>query len=256
MTHIYRLALVLIVLIGIRTNASAQCDPVLRHDSTQWLFNGAVLSSAQLGNTLYVGGNFTTMSKYPGGFVNIDAGTANPLALGSWPKVNGTVNAVLADGSGGYIIGGNFTQVGTTARNMLAQINSAGVVTSWNPNPDGVVNTVTRVGTTVYAGGSFTTIGGQLRNNIAALSLSTGLATSWNPNSSGAVSTIALNPTNTVVYVGGSFATIGGQARSNIAAIDASTGLSTSWNPNASSSVIKIMVNGTTIYVSGNFALI
>ncbi|MCD6065051.1 MAG: transrane protein (fibronectin domain and C-terminal repeat), partial [Flavipsychrobacter sp.] len=253
MTRIYRLMLVLIASIGIGHNASAQCDPILRNDSTQWIFNGAVLSSAKVGNTLYVGGNFTTMSRYSGSLVNIDASTANPLALGSWPKVNGTVNAVISDGSGGYIIGGNFTQVGTTSRSMIAQINSAGQVTAWNPNSSGIVLTLTRFGTTVYVGGSFANIGGQPRNNIAALSLATGLATSWNPNSTGAVNTLTTNVTGTVVYAGGNFANIGGQSRSNIAALDATTGLATSWNPNSTGIVNAILINGTTAYVGGSF---
>ncbi|WP_276132926.1 T9SS type A sorting domain-containing protein [Polluticoccus soli] len=254
MTRIYRFALVLIALISIRPHVSAQCDPILRTDSTQWLFNGAVLASDKVGNTLYVGGNFTTMSRYAGGFVNIDAATANPLALGSWPKVNGVVNTVISDGTGGYIIGGSFTQVGTTSRSNIAQINSSGQVTSWSPTADGVVNTLARSGSTIYVGGAFFNIGGQPRNRIAAIDLASGAATSWNPSSTGVVNTIAVSGTN--VYAGGSFANIGGLPRNNIAALDATTGNATTWDPSASSSVTKIMINGTTAYVAGNFAII
>lgn len=253
MTHIYRLALVLIVLIGIGTNASAQCDPVLRNDSTQWLFNSTVLTSTKVGNTLYVGGNFTTMSKFSGSLINISAGTANPLALGSWPKTNGAVNAIVSDGSGGYIIAGSFTQVGTSTRNRIAQINATGTVTSWDPNADGTINTIARVGTTIYVGGTFANIGGQVRSRIAALSLTTGLATSWNPSSSGTVNIITPNTTGTVIYTGGTFANIGGQGRNNIAALDATTGLATSWNPNSNGTVNAIALNGTTAYVGGSF---
>lgn len=254
MTRIYRFALVLIALISIRPHVSAQCDPILRTDSSQWTFNGIVLASAKVGNTLYVGGNFTTMSRYSGGFVNIDASTANPLALGSWPKVNGVVNTVITDGSGGYIIGGSFTQVGSVSRSNIAQINSSGQVTSWSPTADGAVNTLARSGSIVYAGGAFFNIGGQLRSRIASLDLTTGLATSWNPSSTGIVNTIAVN--GTTVYAGGSFANIGGLPRNNIAALDATTGNATTWDPSASSSVVKIMINGSTAYVAGNFATI
>lgn len=255
MRHIYRLALMLVAFTSIYSHAFAQCDPVFRPDSTQWGYNGMVATSTKVGNTLYVGGVFTRMYKSTGTFVGLNAASGNPVTL-SWPQVVGTVNAVISDGSNGFIIAGNIFTVGSVTRNGIAQINSAGQLTSWNPNANGTINTLYRVGTTIYVGGDFTTIGGQARNRIAALSLSTGLATSWNPNANGTVKKIIANTTGTVIYVGGTYTTIGGQSRNNIAAIDATTGLATSWNPNANNTVNTMMLNGTTLYAGGPFTSI
>jgi hypothetical protein len=254
MRNIYRLALVLIASIGLNLHVIAQCDPVLRTANTQWIFNGSVLTSAKVGNTMYVGGNFTTLSKNIGKLISLDALSGSPLNLATWPAINGNVNAIVSDGSGGFLIGGNFTQVGASARNGIAQISAVGSVSAWNPNCNGTVTTIFRSGTTVYVGGAFTAIGGQSRNNIAAVSLSTGLATSWAPNANAQVNDIVV--TGTTVYMGGLFTQAGGQFRDRIASIDATTGLAFAWDPGSNGTVNTIMVSGTTVYIGGSFSVV
>lgn len=257
MKNIYSYLFLLYILFAANINASAQCNPVLKLDSSRLIFNAAIYSSAKVGNTLYVGGTFTRISRNTGGFVKAEGGyTGNPIGLASWPKTNGAVNAIVADGTGGWIIGGNFTQVGTVTRNRIAQINAAGQVTAWDPNANGQVSTVYRNGTTLYVGGQFTTIGGQSRNRIASYDLVTGFINAWDPNADGTVNTIAATATD--VYVGGSFTNIGGQARNRIAAISTTTGLATSWNPNVStgSIVYKILLGGTNVYFGGQFSVV
>jgi hypothetical protein len=254
MKKFYSLVLLLAALVCTNMNVKAQCDPILRNDSSQLIFNGAITTSTKVGNTVYVGGGFTQVARLTGGFTRVEGlTTGNIINLGSWPRVNGTVNAIVSDGAGGWIIGGAFTQVGSSARNRIAHINAVGQVTTWNPDANGQVFTLFRSGTTIYAGGSFTTIGGQSRNRVAALDATTGLATSWNPGASSTVN--SLNVSGGLVYVGGAFTTIGGQTRNRLAAIDATTGLATSWNPNVTGTTVnKILINGTTAYIGGNFS--
>jgi len=146
-----------------------------------WVTNGTVRAIVRTTDTVYIGGAFTYVGPCTGSGVPLDATTGLPLA--TFPKVNGPVSACIADGSGGWYIGGEFTQVGGVARNRIAHILADGSVDlSWNPNANNSVQALAVSGTTVYAGGGFTSIGGQTRNSIAALDAATGNATAWNPN--------------------------------------------------------------------------
>ena len=41
---------------------------------------------------------------------------------------------------GGWFLGGDFTSVCGQSRRGIAQVDAAGNLTAWNPNPDGAVN--------------------------------------------------------------------------------------------------------------------
>jgi len=82
-----------------------------------WVTNGTVRAIARTTDTVYIGGDFTYVGPYTGYGVPIDASSGQPA--GAFPKVNGQVSACVADGSGGWYIGGYFTQVGGVARNRI-----------------------------------------------------------------------------------------------------------------------------------------
>jgi len=221
-----------------------------------------VYTSLLAGDTLYIGGNFSFVGPSTGPGVPVDAATA--LALASFPEVHDppstwifgeSVLAVIPDGTGGWYIGGRFTNVGGRPRNHIAHILSDYTVADWDPSPNDAVSSLAIIGNTVYVGGYFTSIGGQSRNQIAALDATTGLATPWNPTANGAVQSLTVS--GSTVYAAGYFSFIGGQSRNFVAALDASTGLVTSWNPGANGSGISaVVVNGGTVYVGGNFTTI
>lgn len=172
--------------------------------------------------------------------------------------LGGTTVKAMAVSCNILFIGGDFTSVGSSARNRIAAIDLVNgfEIPTWNPNADNTVNTIALNGNTVYVGGTFLNIGGQARSRIAALDIVTGQATSWNPNANNTVNTIAIS--NNLAYVGGSFnggGSIGGQPRSRIAAIDLNTGIGTAWDPNCNNGVINIIaVSGNVAYVGGTFA--
>ena len=198
--------------------------------------------------TVYFGGHFTQVGPATGGGVPLDASTGAAAAL---PAVAGFVNAVVADGAGGWYLGGAFSGVGGIPRSNLAHILADGTIeAAWAPNADLPVRALAVSGGTVYAGGSFTTVGGLPRNHLAAIDAS-GAVTSWNPNTDAAIHALALS--GTTVYVGGDFITLGGVTRNRLAAIDAS-GAITSWNPSADSAVRALAVTGSIVYVGGDFA--
>ena len=92
---------------------------------------GSVLGAAILGKTLYIGGNFGRVGPATGYAVPLDLTTERPY--GNWPRANGQVEAVLADGSGGWYIGGLFTHVGGQPRRGLAHIKADLTLDSWDP---------------------------------------------------------------------------------------------------------------------------
>jgi hypothetical protein len=47
----------------------------------------------------------------------------------------GEVRAVAPDGRGGWFLGGDFTSVCGQSRRGIAQVDAAGNLTAWNPNP-------------------------------------------------------------------------------------------------------------------------
>src|SRR5262249_11377974 len=79
-----------------------------------YITNGQVNAQFVRGNPLYIGGTFNFVGPVTGSGVPVDTSTAAPAA--GYPRVNGTVMAVVPDGSGGWYIGGQFTAVGASAR--------------------------------------------------------------------------------------------------------------------------------------------
>ena len=192
--------------------------------------DGDVLCMARSENILYIGGDFTRINVVAKGAA-LDNATGKTPAGVIAPRINGTVSVAVPDGSGGWYIGGSFTNIEGETRNNIARINSDGSLHDWDPNANGTVWAIAVSDTDLYAAGYFTSIGGETRNYITAIDTSTGNATQWDPNANNVVLAIAVSGTN--VYAGGYFSHIGGETRNRIAAIDTSTGNATTWNPNS-----------------------
>ncbi len=215
--------------------------------------NGEVYAIARSGNTVYIGGEFTTVGGQSRS--NIAAIDATTGTLTSWnPGAANDVFCLAVSGNTVYV-GGAFFSIGGQSRSNIAAIDATtGNVTSWQPDADNNVAALAVSGNTVYVGGEFITISGQSRGRIAAIDATTGAASSWNPNANDRVATIAVS--GSTIYAGGSFTAIGGQSRNSIAALDATTGNASSWNPNANDRVSSIALSGSTLYAAGNFSAI
>jgi hypothetical protein len=127
--------------------------------------DNSVTSFEYDGSNLYLGGSFTIVNSPYAGSRGAQIDTATSIANTSFPRVNGSIAAVISDGAGGWYIGGSFTKVGTEIRNYLAQIDSLGNVTSFNPNMNSSVLALAISGTTLYAGGWFSTVNGSTARN-------------------------------------------------------------------------------------------
>lgn len=175
------------------------------------------------------------------------------------PTPNNFVSAFAIEGNTLYV-GGAFTQIAGSARNLLAAFDiTTGNLLPWNPNlTPGRVETLTASGGVVYVGGQFTEVGGQPRKNIAAINGATGVVTNWNPTVDGINSSVqTIKVAGGVVYAGGFFTSAGGQSRRSIAALDITTGTATAWNPNPSSGVVRtIELTGSTLFMGGTFTTV
>ncbi len=221
--------------------------------------DGEVNAVARTADKIYLGGDFSQVGPRIGHWAAISASTGQANA--TMPQVSGgdgVVNATVADGSGGFFIGGDFTHVGGLARSNLAHIKSDGSVDpNWTPSASSNVNALARSGSTVYIGGSFTQINATPRLRAGAVSATTGVLTGWNPIVSGRVDALAVS--GSTVYLGGLFngtnSINGSEDRNRLAAVDATAGDDVGWDPDANGAVEALAVSGdgNTVYIGGFF---
>lgn len=232
--------------------------------------DGVVWKQAMIGNTVYAGGEFTTAR--PAGAAPGESTTprSNLLAysivsgkLNTTFKpaaLNGQVKAVAVSTDHTTIfIGGDFTTVGTAARNHFAALDArTGALLKANPSFNSTVKALIVVGTTVYAGGTFTSVGGKNRSRLAAVSGSTGHLTTWAPAASARVEALVATPDHRMIIAGGAFTTLNGKAAYGMGAIGLKTGLPHPWKVNSvvrnagtSAAILSLAADGDTIYGTG-----
>ncbi|HOY97279.1 MAG TPA: hypothetical protein PK509_16165, partial [Catalimonadaceae bacterium] len=183
--------------------------------------NGPVQTIKQDGNILYMGGSFTGAGYKTGRAALMS--TSNDFPNASFPRINGTVNAIISDNNNGWFIGGNFSKVGTTTvANLVHILADKTVDPNFLPNPNSTVQSLTLAGGKLYVGGSFTNIGSNAYKRLAALDPASGVPTDWNPGVDNTIYSIDVN--GNVVTIGGSFSKIGDKDVSYYAKIDGTTG--------------------------------
>jgi len=251
--RIRSVAFVLAAFVIIAAAAPARAEFVSTPDAGAFATNGTVSAITATTSTVYVGGTFSFVGPYTGNGAPISSATG--IATSAFPVVTGAVTASVPDGSGGWYIGGDFTRVGSSARNRIAHILPSGVEDpAFSPNADGNINTLVLRGSTLYASGSFNVIGGQTRHFLAALSAVDGsVLSAFDPNPNSAVAAMVLSSDGSTLYVGGSFTTIGGQSRGRLAAVSTANGLATAFNPLTSTSAVttlELSADNSTLYVA------
>lgn len=256
MKPIIRLVIVLSVFLNLN-KVSAQCANYgVAPDSLQWVFDkahGRIIHDALVyKDTLYLAGEFETVGHYSGAYGRVNRQTGKIQDNNSLPKIVGRVEDMLPDGSGGWIIVGDFTKVGDSSRKNLAQINSSNQVTSLKCDVNNTIRKAFLHGGVLYIGGDFTQVQGATHQRFAGVDLSTGIVKSWDAGVNNKV--YAISAKDSTVYIGGTFSGVGGSTRVRVAAIDTSTGLATSWNTYVSGGdVYALSLHNNTLYLGGAF---
>lgn len=177
--------------------------------------NGVAWAQVIVGDTVYVGGSFTT---------------ARPA--GAKP--------------------GKQT---VSRRNLLAYDLTTGELLPWAPRTNGEVDglTASASGRTIYAVGHFTSVNKATRNRLVALDAATGeLRPEFHPSVNSAALAVAIH--GSTLYVGGHFSTASGRKRYRVAAFDAATGALRAWAPRVNGNVLAVVVASTSAVIAGRFS--
>lgn len=232
------------------TGVQAQDHIYLDHFHTP---NGTVSSMKYSDDlqTLFIGGEFDAVGPFfPfGARVDSNTGERVPLECG---RFQGEIFASVADGNGGWFIGGAFTHVGDSVRHRLAHIDANGALTAWNPGANDDVYVLELKDNALFVSGGFNQLGGVARNFIGALDATNGSVTEWYPLMNGSATDFAC--VDTVLYVSGTFTTVYGQPQSRVAAFSLSTGALLDWNPVVTGgSVLQIEASDSLVFIGGTF---
>lgn len=240
----------------LRLNPDGTYDPTFNHSVL-----GTVYCLAAHDTAVFLGGDFISIDgEARNNFGNI---SVNIGAVGDCnPNVNGPVYCCAPDPStGGIIIGGDFTEVGTYSPPFLAKVHmgtgavygSAAVPWTATPNANGPVFDVEISGVRCYIAGEFNTFGNTSRIGLASLLNSSGGLLSENGQVNGPV--YAIECVDTCVYIGGNFTSVDAQARKNFACLDQALNVR-AINPGANGIVRTIkLIDRSRLFVGGDFTI-
>lgn len=236
--------------------AQATLSPYPSTGYPQTNAGGSISDIAVSGNTVYVGGTFTTFGGQSR--VNLAAFDLSTKAVLPWDPSTDLVGSVatLAVYGSDVFIGGSFTTVAGEGRNRIAKVDgTTGSLDSWNPDANGTVNALELSGPDLYVGGAFSNIGGAGRSKGAKFDAVTGnLDGSWTPVIGG-TSVDALEVSGANVYVGGNYTTVGSIV--DIGRVDATDGnFDVGWEPSPNGDVNAVAMFGSDVIAGGSFTLI
>lgn len=156
-----------------------------------WYPNGPVYAVAQLDNTVYLGGDFTSMrNPETGATVSRSRMAAIDVADGSLLAFAPTVNSPVWDiepsqDNSQLFIAGQFTRVDGATRGRVAAIDrsSGQVVPGWRADADANVLDLEVADGSVFMGGNFSSVNGSTRLELAQVDEATGLSGrgAWTP---------------------------------------------------------------------------
>ncbi|BCJ71922.1 hypothetical protein CS0771_14660 [Catellatospora sp. IY07-71] len=215
------------VLASASAGSAALAAPVNPAPAPSVTFNGEVHATVYRGSTIYVGGDFTSVtsngkSVKRAGLAAVDARTG---ALLPWaPVADGRITALAADGSGIYLAG-SFHKINGVSRDNLAKVDAGGVLHSGFKHAVSGTPYALAVGhDRLYVGGSITSVNGQERARAAAFDSSTGaLDPNWRPHVNDIVRALLVSSDR--VYLAGRFNAVNYlKGTGKIAAVDPARG--------------------------------
>ena len=219
-------------------------------------FDGAVHAIAQRGSTVYVGGEFESVTDAAGQtFVRHGAAAFDSLTgeVLPWdPDVAGTVHD-LAVGKEGVFLAGDFSAVKAKPRANLARVSRGGTadVDTFRSKVNGPVMTVALTRTRLYMGGSFEAVDGKTRHAAAALRRTGKPAlTGWNPAATGGT-VHAISLVNRGVMLGGTFSQLAGKPVGHLAKVTREKGSRVlKFTVKVTAPILDMTVRGNKVFVA------
>jgi putative cell wall-binding protein len=260
-----------IITVVVRVQRSYQPEMIVGAHSNEpvaeavWVPNAVVSDVLVTDDTIYAAGSFSRLGPYTGAGLPLDTTTGAVIephaTVAPDEPLTPAITSVVADGAGGWYVGGGLEDIDGVARAGLAHLLPNGLVDGdFTVGTDGQVESLLKDGTTLYVGGSFSTLGGQPRSGLGAINLTTGTVTSWDPSVEPGAPVTDMALSGTTLFIGGDFASVDGDGRNNLAAIDTTATVAgtytTAWNPNADGMVFALLLDGTTLYIGGEFDIV
>jgi hypothetical protein len=169
-------------------SATAGAQPIGTASTLPWVPNGPVRAVATIGSRLYLGGSFTTVSPSGNTAVGLlltqGTGVASDQKL---PVFDGDVYAVVADGLGGWFVGGDFSKVNGQPRRSLARLLPDGSLDpSWTAGVSDAIHAMAVSDGWLYVGGDFLAAYDRAtmpfsRYSAAAFSIASQAVAPWHP---------------------------------------------------------------------------
>ncbi len=208
-------------------------------------------------NTIYIGGNFTTVGGLPRlnlARLNLTTGTVTTFWAAN-TNATGYIEDIALLGNS-LFVGGSFTSINGITRNSIAAVSAvSGLVLTWNTTLTAFdfVQDLAISGNTLYFAGFFDFVNGNIRTNVAAVDVTTAALQPWAPIPNGSVRTISGTSAN--VFFGGDFNGMNWEQRSDgFALFDDTTNEAWPFSLDLNGgSVYTIAVRDNTLYIGGQF---
>ena len=201
--------------------------------------DGDITDLLRRDGTVYVRGDFSKVGPFTGSGMPIDPATGARVVA---PAVDGQISVSVADGTGGWYVGGDFETIDGHRYRGLAHVAADGTADpAFAPKVGGLVSALALEGGTLYVGGLFDEVNGATRTNLAAVSTATAALTSFVSSRPSRVT--ELLAADSRLYVG---------SQSGVVAVDPASGvLDTGFNPPVSGPVRALAAVGPHLYVGG-----
>lgn len=177
--------------------------------------NGEILAIAlQTNGGILVGGRFTMLEEglryhlariKPDGYIDSDFNPGNVVDnVYPSPGADAPVHCLALQADGRILVGGEFTRMGTSARNHIARLNADGSVDpTFNPGADSAALALAvQTDGKILACGSFEELGGQARPGLGRLNVDGTLDTTFVPVGVESATRLALQADGRIVVAG------------------------------------------------------
>lgn len=222
-----------------------------------WTPDGRVYDILTVGDTVYIGGLFTSVRDPAGGEPVPRAGLAafdrETGALTAWdPVVDGPVRT-LARGPGGVVfVGGEFTSAGGARNVNLAAIDPDGAsLPGFSARTNGEVRDLAHVRGALYVAGRFARVNGVRRVGLARLEAASGQLVEAFRARLGNGRALAVWKARRGLVVGGNFTTVGRRNQRFLGLFDPATGSRSAWAPEplcGNCQVLDLVVSSGRVY--------